>query len=147
MTAGSLSAMSSSPLIGSCGCGAVGFEISKPLVGAAYCHCTRCQKRTGTAVQASARVVPGSLTLTRGEGDLRDWTPPGGLSKTFCALCGSHLFARDPVSGEISIVRMAAIDGDPGVRPAAHQFVAYAAPWEEISNDSLPRFDERLPDH
>ena len=39
----------------------------------------------------------------------------------------------------------AAIDGDPGVRPQARQFVAYAAPWEPIPDDGLPRFDERLP--
>jgi len=69
----------------------------------------------------------------------------GEFSKTFCTECGSHLFGRDPASGEIAIVRMAAIDGDPGVRPAAHQFVAYAAPWEEIRDDGLPRFDERIP--
>jgi hypothetical protein len=132
-------------LSGSCGCGAVRFEITEPLIGAAYCHCTRCQKRTGTAVQASARVTPGSLRLLSGEEHLRDWRPGSGLAKTFCELCGSHLFGRDPSSGEISIVRMAAIDGDPGVRPMAHQFVAYAAPWEEIRDDGLPRFDERLP--
>jgi len=134
-----------SALTGSCGCGAVRFDISEPLVGAAYCHCTRCQKRTGTAVQASALVAPGSLIVRAGEGHLRDWTPPGGLAKTFCSECGSHLFGRDPASGEVSIVRMAAIDGDPGVRPAAHQFVAYAAPWEDILDDGLPRFQERLP--
>jgi len=58
--------------------------------------------------------------------------------------CGSAVFARDVDSGEVSIVRMAAIDGDPGVRPAARQFVAYAAPWEPIPDDGLPRFDERL---
>lgn len=133
------------PLTGSCGCGAVRFEISEPLVGAAYCHCTRCQKRTGTAAQASAMIVPGSLTISAGEDRLRDWTPPGGLAKSFCGDCGSHLFGRDPDSGEVSVVRMAAIDGDPGVRPAAHQFVAYAATWEEVRDDGLPRFQERLP--
>lgn len=137
--------MPSLPLVGSCGCGAIRFEISEPLVGAAYCHCTRCQKRIGTAAQASAMVAPGSITITAGEDRLRDWTPPGGLAKTFCGECGSHLFGRDPASREISIVRMAAIDGDPGVRPAAHQFVAYAAAWEDIRDDGLPRFEERLP--
>jgi hypothetical protein len=96
-------------------------------------------------VQASARIAPGSLVIFAGEDRLRDWTPPGGLAKTFCGECGSHLFARDPQTLEISIVRMAAIDGDPGVRPSAHQFVAYAPPWEEIRDDGLPRFDERLP--
>jgi hypothetical protein len=133
-------------LTGSCGCGAVRFEVAEPLVAAAYCHCTRCQKRTGTGAQASAKVVPGSVTVTAGEDRLRDWSPPGGLDKTFCGECGSHLFARKPGSSEIVFVRMAAIDGDPLVRPAAHQFVAYAAPWEELPGDGLPRFEERISD-
>ncbi len=133
------------PLTGSCGCGAVRFEIAQPLVAAAYCHCTRCQKRTGTAASASATVAPGSVTVSAGADRLRDWTPPGGLAKTFCGECGSHLFARDPDGGEIAIVRMAAIEGDPGVRPSMHQFVAYAAPWEDIRDDGLARYDERAP--
>lgn len=133
------------PLSGSCGCGAVAFEVNAPLLGAAYCHCTRCQKRTGTAAQASARAAPGSVSVTAGQAHLRDWSPPGGLAKAFCGQCGSHLFGRDPETGEISIVRMAAIEGDPGVRPQARQFVAYAAAWEPIPDDGLPRFEERLP--
>ncbi|CAN5450649.1 GFA family protein [soil metagenome] len=137
--------MPSLPLTGRCGCGAVAFEITAPLVGAAYCHCTRCQSRTGTAVQASAKAEPGSVTVTAGEEHLRDWSPPDGLAKTFCGQCGSHLFGRDAETGQVSIVRMAAIDGDPGVRPQARQFVAYAAEWEPIPDDGLPRFDERLP--
>lgn len=138
--------MSTSPaLTGSCGCGAVRFTVAEPLVAAAYCHCTRCQKRTGTAAQASARVVPGSVTVTEGAEHVRDWTPPGGLGKAFCARCGAHLFGRDPETGEIMVVRLAAIDGDPGVRPRARQFVAYAAPWEPIPDDGLPRFDEAIP--
>ena len=40
-------------------------------------------------------------------------------------------------------VRLGAFDGDPGVRPRAHQFVAYAAAWEPIPDDGLPRFPEQ----
>ena len=133
------------PLTGSCGCGAVRFEISAPLVAAAYCHCTRCQRRTGTAAQASALLEPGSLKLLSGQEHLESWYPGEGLEKVFCSACGSALFARDRETGAITIVRLGAIDGDPGVRPAAHQFVAYAAPWEPIPDDGLPRFPERLP--
>jgi hypothetical protein len=39
-------------------------------------------------------------------------------------------------------VRLGTFDGDPGVRPAWHQFVAYAAPWEPIPDDGLPRYSE-----
>ena len=137
--------MSSLPLNGGCGCRAVRFEINEPLVAAAYCHCRRCQHRTGTAMQASAKIEPGSLTITKGEEHLHGWTLEDGLEKTFCGLCGSALLARDPDDGDVKIVRLAAVDGDPGVRPAAHQFVAYAAPWAPLPDDGLPRFDERLP--
>jgi hypothetical protein len=136
--------MTTPVLTGGCGCGAVRFEIDEPLVAAAYCHCTRCQHRTGTAAQASAKTVDGSFRLTSGEDALSRWTP-GGFDKVFCGSCGSAVFAQDPEDHDRVIVRMAAVDGDPGVRPQARQFVAYAAPWEPIPDDGLPRFDERLP--
>ncbi len=134
--------MTSPELSGGCGCGAVRFEIDAPLAGAAYCHCTRCQHRTGAAAAASGRVEPGSVRLTQGDDKLGVWAPEGGFEKVFCAECGSALFGRAPGSGEIAIVRLGAIDGDPGVRPSARQFVAYAAPWEPIPDDGLPRYPE-----
>ncbi len=133
------------PLTGHCACGVVRFTIDEPLPAAAYCHCTRCQRRSGTAVQGSARVVPGSFTVTAGEEHLKGWWAGDGLEKVFCTECGGAVLARDHDTGEVVIVRLGAIDGDPGVRPMAHQFVADAAPWEPIPDDGLPRFDERLP--
>jgi len=133
------------PLTGGCGCGAVRFEITAPLVSAVYCHCTRCQRRTGTGASASARLEPGSFRVTEGEDQLRTWAPSGGFEKVFCGACGSAVLGRNPKSGEVVIVRLGAVDGDPGVRPSAHQFVAYAAPWEPIPDDGLPRYDERMP--
>jgi hypothetical protein len=133
-------------LTGGCGCGAVRFEIDAPLVSALYCHCTRCQRRTGAAASASATIAPGSLRITEGEEHLRGWAPEGGgPEKVFCGECGSALLGRDPETREISIVRLGAVDGDPGVRPSLRKFVAYAAPWEPIPDDGLPRFDEGQP--
>ncbi len=134
-----------SPLQARCGCGAVRLEITQPLVAAAYCHCTRCQHRSGTAAQASAKVAPGSVVVTEGEDRLEGWFAGDGLEKVFCRDCGSALLARDHETQAITIVRLGAIEGDPGVRPIARQFVAYAALWEPIPDDGLPRFDERLP--
>jgi hypothetical protein len=133
------------PLTGGCGCGAVRFEVDAPPVSALYCHCTRCQRRTGTAAAASARVAPGSVRVVRGEEHVRRWMPEGGLAKDFCGECGSALFASDPESGEMVVVRFGAFDADPGVRPEARQFVADAAAWEPIPDDGLPRFGERRP--
>jgi hypothetical protein len=133
------------PVTGGCGCGAVRFEIREQLGPARYCHCTRCQRRSGTAASASAMVAPDSLVVTAGEEHLRGWTPEGGREKVFCVLCGSALLIREPDSGAVAGVRLGALDGDPGVRPSARQFVAYAAAWEPIPDDGLTRYDERLP--
>jgi len=137
--------MASPPLTGGCGCGAVRFEIDAPLKGAGYCHCTRCQRRTGTAVQASALAEPGSFRVVSGEEHLGRWAPGEGYEKVFCDQCGSAVFGENPQDRNVVTVRMGAFDEDPGVRPAMRQFVAYAAPWEPIPDDGLPRFDERAP--
>jgi hypothetical protein len=133
-------------LTGGCLCGGVRFELSEPPVSAGYCHCTRCQRRTGTAASASARIAPGSLRITAGEELIRSYEPPtGGFAKDFCSACGSALWSRDPADSEVRGVRMGAFDADPGVRPAYRQFVAYAAPWEPIPDDGLPRSPESRP--
>ena len=131
-------------LTGGCGCGAVRFEITEPLVSASYCHCTRCRRRTGTASSANARMAPGSLRFTAGEDELRAWTPEDGMEKVFCGRCGSALFSRPP-GGELMGVRLGAFDGDPGIRPQWHQYVAYAASWQPLPDDGLPRYPEARP--
>jgi hypothetical protein len=97
--------MATKPLLtGGCLCGGVRYEIDEPLVSASYCHCTRCQRRTGSGASAQARIEPGSLRVVAG---------------TF--------------------------DGDPGIRPQWHQFVAYASTWEPVPDDGLPRYPEGKP--
>ena len=133
------------PLMGGCLCGGVRFEVDEPLVSASYCHCTRCQRRTGTASSAQGRAAPGSVRVTQGAELVVAYEPEGGFPKAFCSRCGSALWSLDPTDGEISGIRLGAFDRDPGIRPGHRQFVAYAAPWEPIPDDGLPRFPERRP--
>jgi hypothetical protein len=132
-------------LTGSCLCGGVRFELTEQPVSASYCHCTRCQKRTGTAASAQARIVPGSIRITSGGELVRPYEPPDGFPKAFCSACGSALWSIDPASGQIASIRMSLFDDDPGVRPSYRQFTAYAADWEPIPDDGLPRYPERPP--
>jgi hypothetical protein len=130
------------PLTGGCLCGAVRYEVGEAPVVAGYCHCTRCQRRTGSAAAVSATLVPGSLDITSGEDLLASWEPPDGWKKVFCSACGGALWATN---GDVYAVRMGTFDGDPGVRPSYHQFTSYAAVWEPIPDDGLPRYPERRP--
>jgi hypothetical protein len=132
-------------LTGRCLCERVRFEVTEPLIGAAYCHCKRCQRRTGTAFSVSALTVPGSFAITEGEEHVDAFRPDDGWHKYFCTRCGGQLYTQSNEDPNLISVRMGALDDDPGVRPALHQFVAYAAPWDELPDDGLPRFDERMP--
>jgi hypothetical protein len=89
--------------------------------------------------------VPGSLQITEGKDLVRSFEPDGGWPKDFCAQCGGHLWSRNPDDPTVLSVRLGAFDEDPGIRPSFRQFVAYAAPWEPIPDDGLPRFPERRP--
>ena len=134
--------MTEFPLTGGCNCGAVRYEVSEPLVLASYCHCRRCQRRSGTAASANAHPVPGSFRVTAGGDRLRSWKPEQGGEKFFCGDCGSSVFSDNPAHPDSLGIRMGTFDGDPGVRPSVRQFVAYAAPWEAIPDDGLPRHPE-----
>lgn len=130
------------PITGGCNCGAVRFEVSEPFEASMYCHCTRCQRRNGTAASVNARTTPEAFRIVQGEDRIRAWDPPGGAAKYFCGDCGSALFSRSP--GSVG-VRLGTIDGDPGIRPSYRQYTAYAAAWEPIPDDGLPRHPEARP--
>ncbi len=136
--------MAELPLTGGCLCGAVRFEVTEAPLGAGYCHCTRCQRRTGTAASIQAQMAPGSVRILSGEELLRAYEPADGMAKVFCSACGSSLWSRRPDGGVLS-VRFGVFDRDPGVRPTYRQYVAYAAPWEPIPDDGLERFPESRP--
>ncbi len=134
---------------GGCLCGGVRFALSEPPVAhaAGYCHCTRCQRRTGAAASPQARIDGRTLHVLQGADLVKSWRhPDGGFEKCFCRECGAHLFSRDPEDPTQMSVRMGAFDGDPGVRPSWRAFVAYAAAWEPIpDDDALERFEEGRP--
>jgi len=71
------------------------------------------------------------------------WKPPAGSGeKWFCGDCGSAMFGSNPSHPESIGIRMGTFDADPGIRPTVRQFVGYAAAWEALPDDGLPRFPE-----
>lgn len=129
------------PLQGGCLCGSVRFEITAPLISAGYCHCTHCQRRTGTGSSANGRVPREGFRLLQGAEQLRSFAPPSsGVPKLFCTTCGSAMFSGDPFTDPQVALRLGTLDGDPGIRPQNRQYVSSAVPWETIPDDGLERF-------
>jgi hypothetical protein len=130
-------------MTGGCACGAVRYEVTGGFDSASYCHCHRCQRRTGTAWSINAAVPPEGFEITQGAELVHTWTPEGGFPKSFCSRCGSALFSG---GGELTVgVRMGTLDADPGVRPSHHQWVESAPDWEPLPDDGLPRHPQARP--
>lgn len=132
-------------LSGSCLCGAVRFEVRAPFFDAGYCHCTRCQGRTGTGSSVNGLVEARHVAVVSGAEAIRTWRPEGGYPKSFCGTCGAHLFSGVPGGAGRCGVRFGALDGAPGIAPRFRQWISSAAPWDPIPDDGLARYPEGRP--
>jgi hypothetical protein len=133
------------PLLGSCLCGGVQFEVTAPFLWANHCHCTRCRKHSGTFGGTQGRVAHEGFRLLSGAELISVYRPGEGRVKAFCSVCGSSLFGNEWPEGDEIAIRFGALDGDPGIRPEFHLFVASRAPWDELPDDGLPRHDDAHP--
>ena len=130
---------------GSCLCGGVKFEIARAVGPFELCHCSRCQKASGSAFLAGLgvrrddfRLIAGRELIKTYEAPVRD-TPPG-YRTCFCTRCGSPV--PDPtVEGPWFEVPAGALDDDPQLRPDKHIFVEVKSPWFVIT-DGLPQLDK-----
>ena len=131
-------------LRGSCLCGGVRYEVHGPLRGMLHCHCTMCRKAHGAAFRSRASVRAADFRWVQGE-DLLTWSESSpGNHRGFCRVCGSPLLSRFDFEPSFYGLPLGALDDDPGVRPKIHMFVAFKAPWFEITDD-LPQYAELPP--
>ena len=128
------------PLLGSCLCGVVRFEITAPFRRANLCHCSRCRKHSGAGAMPQGRVPREGFRLLAGEDALRVYRPAGGMAKVFCVHCGSSLFGGSWPDGPEVSVRLGSLDGEPGIAPQYHSHVDSVAVWDTRPDDGLPRY-------
>jgi len=85
--------MSSAPIAGSCLCGSVKFEISSPFTAFRYCHCSRCQKASGSAHAANVFVPRTQFAWRAGEAQVKhyDHASSQRFAVNFCTQCGSRV--------------------------------------------------------
>jgi len=99
-----------------------------------------CRRQHGAAYASYADFKLGSLLWLSGEQLLKTYESASGAGWCFCRECGSTLAGTD--AGVVSSIALGSVDGDPGIKPASHIFVANKAPWHDIT-DTLPQFESR----
>jgi len=125
-------------LTGSCLCGRVTYEVDGKLGPITYCHCDICQKAQGGAFVMAAPARRKYFRLVTGADAITEYESSPGKYRGFCTSCGSPLWSRRTAEPETLRLRLGAVNGDPGRRPAAHIWVNDKAPWFTITDD-LPQ--------
>ncbi len=124
---------------GGCLCGEVRYEIRAEPRSMTHCHCSMCRKAHGAAFATFIEVARGDLRYTRGEDSLERYESSAGSRRPFCPRCGSTLLF-DTEGDDAVWIAAGSLDGDPGIRPDVHIFVASKAPWHRI-DDEVAKFD------
>ena len=133
----------SEPLIGTCLCGAVRFEVTEPFTRTSACHCEFCKRISGGYGTVSGRVRSDAIRIVEGQELLRSYTPEGGSAKTFCSTCGANLFGGGWPESEMASVRLSTLGLNFDRKPEAHTYVRSVAAWEILPDDGLPRYEIR----
>src|SRR5262245_816553 len=110
---------------GSCLCKSVRSEIAAGPTAAGQCPCSLARKWSGSALLSFGGVKLEDFRGTQGEELLGRYPSSPASTRVFCSRCGSGLAAwpTDPAA-DTTWIMLGALDGDPGVKPEAHIFVA-----------------------
>jgi hypothetical protein len=119
------------PMTGGCSCGAVRYAIASFPLLLYSCHCTDCQRASGSAFALNMPVLSRDFRIL--QGDPRGWRhlSPKGVEVTsrFCGDCGGRLYGERSGRAEIVNLRAGTLDDTSWLVPAAHMFTRSAQPW------------------
>lgn len=124
----------------SCLCGGVKFEIDGEFEYAGYCHCSECQKFSGSANSVFGGLKKEQLRVVQGKELMSYYTKYPGSHVAFCSQCGSCLL-NEKIDWETTNIRLGLLDDATAIEPSFHVYVASGAPWHHWQ-DELPKFDE-----
>lgn len=126
------------PLGGSCLCGAVRYELRGTPRLMYHCHCGTCRKANGASVATNLMLGVDDFVIVAGQDRLTAFESSPNKHRHFCSACGSPIYSQSAATPDVVSLRIGTLDGDPGVRPAAHIWVDSRAPWDDVC-DGLPQ--------
>ena len=116
---------------GQCLCGSMKYEITGDPIMSAACHCTHCQKTTGTAYSLNIGVPSDQFNIT---GDtLTTYVDKGesgeNLRRCFCNQCGSPLYTEADSMPGMTIVKAGTLNDTTSFKPSVNIYCDSKMEW------------------
>lgn len=128
---------------GACGCGQLVYQLSSAPLFVHCCHCTECQKQTGSAYVLNALIEADRVTWN-GDATVHMLATPSGKGQqiTRCAACGTAVFSNYLVRlGKLRFVRVGTLDHPELCPPDVQIFTSSKQPWVPLSME-IPSFEK-----
>ncbi|HPF24326.1 MAG TPA: GFA family protein [Hyphomonas sp.] len=131
-------------LEGGCACGKVRYRLKAEPMIVHCCHCTWCQRETGSAFVINAVIETSEVELA-GEAPEMVLTPSAsgrGQPIARCPHCHVAVWSHYQNAGELAaFVRAGTLDDKTALAPDVHIFTASKVPWLELT-DGRPAFED-----
>jgi hypothetical protein len=118
---------------GGCHCGHLKYEAEVEPGTVRVCHCTDCQRLTGTAFRTNIASLPGTFRLLGGAPKIYIKTAESGNKRahSFCPECGTPIYAAAPEPNPPTYgLRVGGIDQRGQLGPPTRQIWCRSAlPW------------------
>lgn len=127
-------------IIGGCLCGGVRYHSSEEPKMTAVCHCSHCQKQTGTAFSVLVCVSAESIHYYE-QASLAEYTDSGesgaAVHRHFCNHCGSPILSLPDSMPGMAFIKAGTLDDTSWLKPTAHVWCSSAQPWVNIPTDAV----------
>ncbi len=128
---------------GRCTCGLVRYRLNRAPMWVNCCHCTWCQRETGSAFVLNALIESDQLELLASEVEVINTPTASGRGDkgqmiSRCPRCKVALWSNySTAGGAICYVRIGTLDEPWRFRPDAHIFTSAKLPWVTIPDGVL----------
>src|ERR1700724_4751274 len=123
-------------LSGGCLCGKVRYSASADPIFVGVCHCTNCQKSSGTAFNAVIAVpkpavrMTGTVSTYEGRGDTGKAT-----YKRFCPECGSPVVEEAAIMADVVMIPTGTLDDPSAIKPVMQIYCDSAQSWALLGGE------------
>ena len=129
---------------GGCTCRQVRYRMTSKPMFVNCCHCTWCQRETGSAFAINAMIEADRVELLSGAPEVVNTPSASGKGQIVsrCPTCRVALWSNYSGAGEtIHFVRVGTLDTAGACPPNAHIFTSTKQPWVVLPS-SIPAFPE-----
>jgi len=129
---------------GKCTCGEIEYELTDIPMFVHCCHCTWCQRETGSAFAINALIEADKVRLLQGCPETIDVPSSSGTGQQIsrCPTCKTALWSNYGAAKEaVCFIRVGTLNDPDACPPDIHIFTSSKQKWVELSN-SVPVMDE-----